>query len=71
MLEMAFSSLRLLLDVLMSIVFIYPSIMQMFPFLAQSLPAQALLVMMQIGIWLVYLFFFIRLVRGEIGTVEL
>lgn len=71
MLEMSFSVLRMVFEVLRSIVFIYPQLMMMFPFLAQSAQTQALLVLLQIGIYIVYLLFFLRLVRGEMGTVEL
>jgi hypothetical protein len=52
-------------------VVIYPTIIQMIPFIAHSQEAIALLALLQIGIWISYMLFAYRLFKGDIGGAEL
>jgi hypothetical protein len=68
MFDMGFAMLRLAISVLGSIVVIYPTIVQMFPFIAASPQAIALLVFLQIGIWITYMFFLYQLYKGSLAV---
>lgn len=69
--DLWFGLMKALWAVLTSIAVIYPSIIDMFPFIESSAEAKALLALFQLGIWFIYLIFAYKFFRGELGTVEL
>lgn len=65
------SMIKIIMTMVFSIVTIYPTIKLIFPWMLTSNETIAFLVILQFGIWFMYVTFLYKLFKGELGVMDI
>ena len=65
------SMIKIIMAMVISIATIYPTIKLIFPWMLTSNETIAFLVILQFGIWFMYVTFLYKLFKGELGVMDI